>query len=499
MTPIPGFPASLSLAPVSPLADLPRNSGESFYDHRSNTIWIGKNVPPELFASVVAHELNHFLVHASTPYGWFLDECFMLENNLVLSYCLDHYHQYPLAAIDIPVYDVAKIAAEGRAHPFLRDLCEKHAHPWSHVVFLQRLLEAENSPDLIETTARQATRSFNLVEQLARQKNIIGAPSGDEPCLAEFNDPELDNLRAMPFILLDKNEINLGARNVFESIAIHHESKNSVVSSLEAGSRISYWALWMHTVSKMGKDKVQSAEDYARLVNTFYSLCDLALFVPAGALYRALRSEDSRWFDIQPAARFMTALNMAVSLGWVEDLDTGMLPYQEWLSELLHWPSPRKFLELGAALPATDPRQSRHAQACRIRLQNHSAFIVLGKEFDDPSQDPEQAPGPFSITKFLTEHWPMVYTQKFGRLLVEAKADSATGPLSRLLDWFFVRFNYQVMRKGVFSYEDLLPDDVQYDSIWTNIRSREELIATLQQAIPALTPDRFEPIENPRA
>jgi hypothetical protein len=493
------IPSRLSLAPVSPLAQLPRNSGKSFYDHRSNTVWIGNDVPQELFASVVAHELNHFLVHASTPYGWFLDECVALENNLVLSYCLDHYHRYPPAPIDIPIYDVAVLAAQDRTHPFLRELCEKHTNPWSHVVFLQRLLEGEDSPDLVETTARQATQSFNLVEDLAREKNIV-EQAGMEPAqlhrVAEFNDPELDKLRAMPFIIFDKNEINLGARNVFESIAIHHESKDSIVSSLQAGSRTSYWALWMHTVSKMGKDRVRSEQDYARLVNTFYSLCDLALFVPAGAVYGRLRTEDMQWFDLQPAARFMTALRQAATLGWVEDLEKGMLPYQEWLSELLHWPSPKHFLELGAALPETDRRQSRHARACRIRLENHSAFIVLGKEFEARSENPEEAPGLFSIRKFFADNRPMVYTPRLGRLIVEAEADSPTEALSRLLDWFFVRFNYQIMRKGVFGYEELLPDDVQYDSIWRNIRSREELIATLQQAIPALTPDRFQAFDN---
>ena len=488
--------STLRLAPVSPLSESARNSDDSEFDHKSNAIWIDKEVPEELFSSVVAHEFNHFLVHVSTPYGWFLDECVKLENNLVLSYCLDHYHRFPYSSIDIPIYDVAELAQEGKNSQFIRRLCDKYANPWSHITFLQRLLEGENSSDIDGTTVDLSTLSFNLVEKLLRKKKIVEPPKlvrlPKRHQLAVFDETESNQLRGMPSMVLPRGEINIGAKHVFEGIAVHHETKDSIVSGLKAESRRSYWALWVLTVSSMGKERVRSPQDYNRLLNTFYSLCDLALFVPAGSLYGQLRTKDMTWYDVQPGARFMTALRKAVTLGWVDDLETGMLPYQEWLSELLCWPSPKKFLELGAGLDQSDKRQARHAEACRIRLENHSAFIVLGKEFEAGSENTAATPAPFSVREFFANHRPMVYTAKLGQLVVEGRSDSPTDALSRLLDWFLARFNYQVMRKGIFGYDELLPDDVKYDSIWENIKSREELLALLQQAIPALTPDRFQ-------
>lgn len=493
---------NLSLAPVDRAATLCRFSGESWYDHRSNAIVIGNNISDELFSSVVAHELNHFLVHASTPYGWFLDECFKLENNLVLSYCLDHSGGLPSSPIDIPIYDVANISSNTESNQFVAELIQKYAKPWSHLTFLESLLESVDSPEINETKVDAASQSFILVEKLLtdgafahRDKDPGRAKTHP---LAGSGDSELRDLYAMPsvFLPLGRGEINIGAKHVFEGIATHHESKSSIVSSMTEGSRLSYWALWMLTVMKMGKDRVDSPKAYQSLLNTFYSLCDLALFVPAGDLYGSLRRDDMTWFEIQPGLRFMTALRQAVALGWVDDLEKDMLPYQEWLSELLRWPSPKKFLELGASLDDVGHRARRHAQACRIRLANHSALIVLGKEFeDDPLPDPATL-GPLSVRKFFRDHQPMIYTPKLGELRVKSSSDSAGTPLSQLLDWFFWQFNKHVMLMGAFRYTDLLPDDVKYDSIWPNIKSREELFQLFQQSVRGLTPDRFQDIHS---
>jgi len=197
------------------------------------------------------------------------------------------------------------------------------------------------------------------------------------------------------------------------------------------------------------------------------------------------------WYDVQPGGRFITALGKAVQLGWIADLEKDMLPYQEWLSELLHWPSPKQFLKLGATLKGSDSRSRRHAEACQIRLENHSAFIVLGKEFEKTPQEnaAERAPSP--VRRFFDAHRPMLYMPKLGQLVVRSNRETAREPLSQLLDWFLFQFNRHVMWVGPFNYEDLLPSDVKYESLWTNVKSRKELIDLFQQAIPLLTPDRF--------
>ena len=489
-------PAKLPLAPVHSTEELRRNSGESWYDHRSNAIWIGDEVPAESFSSVVAHEFNHFLVHASTPYGWFLDECVTLENNLVLSYCLDHYRRFPASPIAIPLYEVARLRDRGKQFQVVRNLCDKYVNPWSHLIFLVNLLEGENSPELDAANVRQASRSFHEVERLLAVRKIA-QPEGTrnsgkaKPPLARVT-VDISNLPGMPNVILPGGEqINVGAKHVFEGIATQHESKAVIVDSLRRGARLPYWTLWMMTVWKMGKERVRSQKDFDSLLNTFYAICDLALFVPAGSLYGGVRTREMAWFDIQPGSRFMTALRQATQLGWIDNLEKDMLPYQEWLSELLHWPSPKQFLKLGAGLKDVGSHSRRHAEACRVRLENHSAFIVLGSEFD--AQDKIAEDGSSSpVRRFFRNHRPMLYTPQLGQLEVRDMTGEAREPLSQLLDWFFRRFNYQVMLGGPFSREDLLPENLKYHSVWLNLKSREELLDLVQQAIPLLTPDRFQ-------
>jgi hypothetical protein len=188
------------------------------------------------------------------------------------------------------------------------------------------------------------------------------------------------------------------------------------------------------------------------------------LFVPAGSLYGRLRTREMAWFDIQPGSRFMTALSKATQLGWIDNLEKDMLPYQEWLSELLHWPSPKKFLKLGAELEDTGSHRRRHAEACQVRLENHSAFIVLGSEFDRQKDGIAEDGSSSPVRQFFRNHRPMLYTWQLGRLELR----DSTG--------------------------DLLPENVKYHSVWSNLKSREELLDLLQKRIPLLTPDRFRSV-----
>jgi len=394
------------------------------------------------------------------------------------------------------VYDVAELSGHGKRFQEVIDLCNKHVKPWSHMIFLRNLLEGEAVDEVTTSTFETSCRSFNIVERRLRanqcfqaKMRAVNPDSPKEISAAGFADvPGTPNA-----ILPNKQQINIGAKHVFEGIATHHETKDSVVNSLKHGLRLPYWTLWTMTVWKMGTARVNSSKAYEQLLNTFYAICDLALFMPAGWLYGRLRTDNMGWYDVHPGGRFITALNQAVQLGWVEDLERDMLPYQEWLCDLLRWPSPKQFLNLGATLKGDDDddRSRRHAAACQIRLKEHSSFIVLGKEFEKTSKEDAAERTPLGIQHFFDRHRPMLYMPKLGELAVRNSGKSAREPLSQLLDWFLYRFNRRVMEEGPFNYEDLLPTDVKYESLWTNVKSRKELIDLLQQAIPILTPGRF--------
>jgi hypothetical protein len=114
-------------------------------------------------------------------------------------------------------------------------------------------------------------------------------------------------------------------------------------------------------------------------------------------------------------------------------------------------------------------------------LEDHSAFL----DFESRVQTSDGL-----AKRFWQEHHPMIYLPYMGELIVR-KGESAMDSLSPILDWFFVNFNWSVMRDGEFSYEDFLPERVNYGETFRNIATRADLVEMIHQAVPTLSPERF--------
>ena len=461
-----------------------RNSGCSWWDHQANTIWIGDYDTDQLAQTAASHEMNHFWMHVSTPYGRLLDELTSTRNNQVLQYCIRHMQEYPFGQISIPVHDVIKRLRATAAIGARRDLCERFARPWSHTVFLENVLEGETFPEVLRAEASTATYSFQMVEAYLDQ--MAALPNADPDVPDDYPDTATSGSGVPDATLPDGSTFPLGAKHVFEGIATQMTLSSPVKKEdMSGGTNPYYWILWTHWVKEtMHNRPVQSAEDYRRFRNTFYALCDLALFVPAGGLYRQLRGDDLDWADIQPGYRFLSLVREAKQEDWIEDLGTGLLPYQEQMSHLLSWPLPRDFLELGANLQEDGANARRHRDACRIRLADHAAFLNFESRVEKG--------GPAG--QFWTEHHPMIFLPHRGELIVK-KGDTAGDSLTHILDWFFANFNWSVMRTGGFSYEEFLPEKLAYDDAFENISTRAELVNLIHQAIPVLSPERFRELQ----
>ena len=129
----------------------------------------------------------------------------------------------------------------------------------------------------------------------------------------------------------------------------------------------------------------------------------------------------------------------------------------------LGWPSPRHFLEIGAALGNSFEEQ-RHAHACKLRLKNHFAFIELDQEIQENGyQRPTTG-----LFKFLVNFMPMNYRKVDFHLEVPNKGDSVSQTLNRLLAWFFAEFTVGLMESGFETWEQLLPASVEYQRIFAN-------------------------------
>jgi hypothetical protein len=470
-----------------------RQSGCSWWDHQANTIWIGDYETEKLMQTAANHEMNHFWMHVSTPYGRLLDELTRARNNQVLQYCIRHMQEYPFAQISIPVHDVTKQLRATAAIGPRRDLCERFARPWSHTVFLENVLEGETFPEVLRLEASAAAYSFQMVETYLQQ--MLALPDADSDVPDEYAETSAQGSGVPDVISPDGSRFPLGAKHVFEGIATQMTLSSPVKKEdISGGTNPYYWILWMYWVKENMRDRpVQSAEDYRRFRNTFYALCDLALFVPAGGLYHQLRGDHLNWSDIQPGYRFLLLVREAKKEDWIDNLDNEMLSYQEQMCRLLSWPLPRDFLTLGANLEDDDENARRHRDACRIRLTDHTAFLDFESRVEkDTSKDPQQKDG--SANQFWTEHHPMIFLPRHGELIVR-KGETAGDSLRYILDWFFANFNWSVMRSGGFSYEEFLPEKLAYDDTFQNIATRCELVDLIQQAIPVLSPERFQELE----
>jgi hypothetical protein len=476
------------LAPVNSARAGLRRSGLSWCDHQTNTIWIGEYDSDDSRNAAARHEMNHFWMHVSTPYGRLLDELTVARNNQVLSYCIHQFQRYPLAQILIPIYKVAKRLQSKRGKldgVACQDLCDRFARPWSHTVFLENVLEGEAFPEVAQAKLATVMRTFQMVETYLQQMDASADGGPDVP--DEYPAPATRGRAVLDAAWADGLKFPLGAKHVFEGIATQMTMAQPVKKDdMVGGTKPYYWVLWSLWVKEtMHTKPIRSQEDYRRFRNTFYALCDLALFVPAGAVYGPLRDGDLSWPDIQPGYRFMAIVREAKHLGWIEDLDREMLPYQEQICRLLSWPLPRKFLEIGAKIQDDDANSQRHRDACRIRLEDHSAFL----DFESRVQASDGL-----AKRFWREHHPMIYLPHWGELIVR-KGESAGGPLSQILDWFFVNFNWSVMRDGGFSYEDFLPERVSYGETFNNIATRSDLMELVPQAVPTLSRERFRELQ----
>ena len=487
----------MTLGPLPQITSKPRSvryTGFNWYDHRANAIWIG-DVTAETRARIVAHELSHFLIHVSTPYGWLLDEINDLQTRLVSQYCFETYQRQPHRTILTPVYEVAvRLRAQDARVTSLAfaDLCERFVRPWSFTRYLENLLEGEDLPEVAAATHRDA---LDALEWAERRSDVQGWPA--QPTAPPFLDAyvaQADRLPATNFMNWhDGTRFQFGAKHVFEGAAKQLER----ISQLEqadfvGGNRPDYWALWLFAVTRLGAKQVQSQRDYERLRDTFFALCDLALFVPAGRLYGQLRTETTIWADLQPGWRFTVAIDEAAKLGWIEDLERDIFSYQDQICSVLGWPSPREFLKIGASQSIDSPEARRHAQACSIRLKTPIAFIDLDREMN--RADPPIASGEVRtpVGRFFVDHFPLVYRSDSGEMIVRNMSGGVNEPLHLLIVWFLARFNEWVMLRGTFKYQDLLPDRVEYGNVFGNVKTLEDFVNIIKTVHPIYTPERFE-------
>jgi hypothetical protein len=395
-------------------------------------------------ASTVAHEMSHFVFHAFSPYGFCLDEIWAEEVGCVsrIAHGLMGVFKY----VPYPVYEVARAMLRDTdqlpsalCDQGARELVEKFAKPWSHLEALHRILEG--GPGVNDYLVADVIKWVEEFESSASNSFDRSTPS-PIPARSDADVPP-----AFTAGVGGNPGVPIGGHNVFEGIAQHAELSPPTAEHIRQHE--DYWIIHLWTIAEYCKKygNASSKEDYERIRDTFLALCDLSLFTPLGGLYGSLRRAGNGWLDLQPGHRFAAAMRATSHVGWLNFLDGECEAFQNSICDLLGWPRPRAFLELGADLKSDANWVTRHRDACRLRLEDFEA--PLEWTLDLPPND--------SVKSLFMAHTPICSWRGVTRIDRERTAE-------QLVTYFLSAWSDAVMRLASFHYNDLLPENVDWTS-----------------------------------
>ncbi|HEX3173164.1 MAG TPA: hypothetical protein VHQ43_02960 [Solirubrobacterales bacterium] len=439
-------------------------------------------------SNVTAHELNHYWMHSSTPYGAVLDELAELAGRGTIQYCAGLYNDGQ--SIPIPAMDVARAFQERRIsaerHGQLHLLAGRHVVPWTHDVLLENWFEG------VDLASVRSANLAKLLRWLVDYEDRSRAMRPDDGLFADSPPPFSDYQRRFVLYWADALDSNrqqafptigptggaarpLGAQHLFEACAQQVEQVDEAFwEGASQPVRDLYWGLFASLVAKF-PGTVDSAEGFRSIVSTFMVLADLALFTPVGRVYGRLREDSMSWLDLHPGWRFQRLLDVLKPDDWLEGVDDKARHLQWRLCVTLGWPPPDRFLTLGAKLAPVTHDLARHAAACRMRLEEDDRLIV-DAGFDAGRLEP-----------FLVDHYPIFIRESETTVGGSTIADR----LHPLVSYSLASFAWMVMRDGSLRWPELFPPKLDFRHLFDNIDSYEGMIGMYRDIVPFYPDDAF--------
>jgi hypothetical protein len=436
--------------------------------------------------NITAHELNHYWMHSSTPYGALLDELAEVTRRETMQYCAGLHQEGE--RIPIPAIDVARAFHEGaltvERFPLLRKLAGRQVVPWTHDVMLENWFEGRDLPSVREAKLAKLLRWLVDFEDRSREMRPDEELFGDSPL--KFSDYQgrfvcywasfLDSNEAPAFPGIGPPERvhPFGAQHLFEACAQQREVLDKTFwDGADTSIQNLYWGPFAGFVARY-PGELESREEFLSVVSTFLALADLALFVPVGRIYGRLRQDTMTWRDIHPGWRFGRILDALQGDDWTAAVEGRAPRLQRDISTTLGWPPPDKFLMLGAELAPATSEVSRHGDACRMRMESEDRLIV-GAEFDEER-----------LLPLLVDHFP---------LLIRGSETALIGDLSErlnlLMGYSFAAFAWMVMREGDLRWHKLFPPQLSFERLFDNVDTYEEIIGLYREAAPFYPDEAF--------
>lgn len=435
--------------------------------------------------NVTAHELNHYWLHSSTPYGVVLDELGELACRQTIVYCVSLYKAGE--RIPIPAIDVARADRDGAlsipSQALIRSLVRTQVVPWTHDVLLENWFEGMDLGSV--RNADLATILRWLIDYEDRSRAI----RSDEELFIDspppFSDYQrrfvlswaklLDGQMHPAFPVIGSTEARpFGGQHLFEASAqlVEHVDEAFWAGATRSIANL-YWGLFALFVKRY-PSTVDSEDGFRSVVSTFMAIVDLALFTPVGRVYGRLRDDSMNWLDLHPGWRLEQILDVLQPDDWLEGDDDGRR-LQSRLSMRLVWPPPDRFLELGSRLAPATHDLARHAAACRLRLDADDRMIV------DAWFNPER------LLPLLKEHYP-VFIRESGTQ--RGGADIKTR-LQPLMSYSVASFAWMVMRNGALDWPALFPPGLDFGTFFDNVHSYDDLIDMYRGGAPFYSDDAF--------
>jgi hypothetical protein len=443
---------------------------------------------------VANHELNHYWLHCSTAYGLLLDELAIQQVNHSGSYCIDLWqHDSPVV---VPAHRLATRLAQGDDEWLRRrgldpalyeSMAEREVAPWADAAFLEQVLDGRSQQS---TTADKAVAALAHCERRATERqphaelfssDTVRPISDYQRSLLDFwsQAPAYAQVPAAPSSRPSTHPAPpFGALHLFEGQAHQLEVEEADVDAVRRLAETEYLTAWLATIQRYVSHRShgpQSQHEFESLHMTFSALVDLALYVPCGAVYARLRTDQMSWADIHPGYRFERLLNNLDREDWV-DVPEEMPRLQRALSAGLSWPSPDRFLALGAEVNPLTPELARHAAACQARFYAKDRSIVT------PWTELDR-----TIANVFIEHPPIQVVD--GRAVVPG--DTVTAMISRVLGYVLAGVGWQVMMTTERDIRRCLPPGLCDGRTFINVRNEDEFVEILADAMPFLREATF--------
>jgi hypothetical protein len=466
---------------VEPTRRQRRHAGGGFSHHGS--VLFREDGDDDLSANIVIHELSHYWLHASTPYGLVLD---------ALQYCVTLNARGQ--EVPVPAHRAAQLHARGilDLHPAVVRAIELWVKPWSHAVYLEHLLEGYDNaavrtvplPKALRWLAEHEKRVLADTDDVLFDIEVDPVTSYQAGLLSMWAEAYQDHdVPACALLSGGVEAVPFGAHHLFEALAHsleNHDPTSDEFLLSEEGRP--YLASFVAVLERYGRERVDSTAAWETVAATFALLVDLALYLPVGRVYSRLRDDQMNWADLHPGYRFSQLVAALGDEDWVDGIDERAPRVQWQLSRRLGWPRPDRFLELGASLNR-DGVHSAHAAACRLRLDRSDRGIMWnGGDLGAMLGDHIDSYGPMQIIEDVRCFVP---------------GDTPATMLKYVIGYALHQLSWMTMASGMMSIERLEPPMLSTSGVFGNVHEPDDFPKILRGALPFLGESRFDVIDPP--